>query len=406
MKIEKIKVENFKGIDYLEFKPKMMNILIGRNNTCKTSILQAIDFTHNNYKFMVNNIEYPTKLINFNSKKTEIQMELSDEKKEKLLLKRPDEIILRKDINNKILLVLEQIMNDFLTSKKSDISKSKIKEKIKRISQELTKKEIISELIIDSVLVRYNTEENIYYLISSKKLRKILKPLFKDIGLEIPLGIFEVYFEEGLNNISLYNKENQKKIKFLEENSKVFYIGILNSYFEFIKDEKDKIKIQKIQEIIKKYDLVENLERFDWDAIVFNSKQGRKQIPYEFMGDGFKKMVELLAVFNLKNIENKVLLLEEPNSFMHPGYTRELIKLMLNLSKVMNVQLFITTHNFDLIEGFFNEESLSKKEVNYLKKELLILRTSKNKDIFVPKLIKYKDAVMESKEIFMDLRGL
>ena len=47
MTITKLSIESFKGINQLSFEPKQLNIIVGRNNTGKTSILQAIDLVFN-----------------------------------------------------------------------------------------------------------------------------------------------------------------------------------------------------------------------------------------------------------------------------------------------------------------------------------------------------------------------
>ena len=44
MKIKKISVNNFKALDEIEISPKMVNVIVGRNNTGKSSFLQSIIF--------------------------------------------------------------------------------------------------------------------------------------------------------------------------------------------------------------------------------------------------------------------------------------------------------------------------------------------------------------------------
>ena len=47
MEISKIVIENFKGIEHVELSPvKPINVLIGRNNSGKTSILTCLSFLH------------------------------------------------------------------------------------------------------------------------------------------------------------------------------------------------------------------------------------------------------------------------------------------------------------------------------------------------------------------------
>mgnify|MGYP001770769101 FL=1 len=40
--IMKLTVSGFKVLDYVEINPRLLNIIVGRNNTGKTSILEAL----------------------------------------------------------------------------------------------------------------------------------------------------------------------------------------------------------------------------------------------------------------------------------------------------------------------------------------------------------------------------
>jgi AAA15 family ATPase/GTPase len=44
--IEKLVIDGYRGIDHFEYEPKMINILVGRNNTGKSSILEAAAITY------------------------------------------------------------------------------------------------------------------------------------------------------------------------------------------------------------------------------------------------------------------------------------------------------------------------------------------------------------------------
>jgi len=63
MEISKIVIENFKGIEHVELSPvKPINVLIGRNNSGKTSILTCLNFLHEYFgsKNVSNTIHVPT----------------------------------------------------------------------------------------------------------------------------------------------------------------------------------------------------------------------------------------------------------------------------------------------------------------------------------------------------------
>jgi len=45
MSIKKVRIQNYKGLEDLEFEPSRINIFVGRNNTGKSSALEAVALT-------------------------------------------------------------------------------------------------------------------------------------------------------------------------------------------------------------------------------------------------------------------------------------------------------------------------------------------------------------------------
>lgn len=101
MKINNISINNFKGIDSLKFEPKTINIIVGRNNTGKTSILESIacafipDFIEENFNAK------PATLINYLSESAEIKFTASNGRnraiKVNILKLKPEEIMIRQN---------------------------------------------------------------------------------------------------------------------------------------------------------------------------------------------------------------------------------------------------------------------------------------------------------------------
>ena len=91
MKINEVEISGFKGIKNLAIRPKQINIIVGKNNTGKTSILEAINCTLG--IDMINmQIKYDphlSSLINVNEKESKVVVKLDNENKY-LLLIRPE----------------------------------------------------------------------------------------------------------------------------------------------------------------------------------------------------------------------------------------------------------------------------------------------------------------------------
>ena len=72
MVIKEVGIENFKGIDSIKFKPKLLNVIVGRNNTGKTSIIEAIAMALDGTFLDENYSESPTSIINYLANSGEI----------------------------------------------------------------------------------------------------------------------------------------------------------------------------------------------------------------------------------------------------------------------------------------------------------------------------------------------
>ena len=70
-------------------------------------------------------------------------------------------------------------------------------------------------------------------------------------------------------------------------------------------------------------------------------------VPAFLAGDGFKRFLELAAA--VVNLRKDVVLLEEPESFQHPRYLRELAALLF-ISAREGKQVILSTHSIELID--------------------------------------------------------
>lgn len=117
------------------------------------------------------------------------------------------------------------------------------------------------------------------------------------------------------------------------------------------------------------------------------------------MGDGFKSIIGLLWELKRRGSQNNVILLEEPENHMHPGYINTLVKFLIQISREEKLQLFITTHNIDFISEFFEKEG---KDKEYLKEEFQVMLMQEN----LTQTLSYETAKRDLNELHVDLRGL
>lgn len=84
------------------------------------------------------------------------------------------------------------------------------------------------------------------------------------------------------------------------------------------------------------------------DFIVVEAKVNEHWVPLELCGTGFLQTVHILSYICL--YEPSVLILDEPDSHLHPQNQRNLIRLLDELSEELDFQILISTHSRQLID--------------------------------------------------------
>ncbi len=186
----------------------------------------------------------------------------------------------------------------------------------------------------------------------------------------------------------------------------IFSLGFYHELIQYNRSKlselsNNKSKINDIQKYLQTRRILEHLERFDVDMLLFKECDREYQIPFAFMGDGLKALIGLIAQ---TVIENKIVLVEEPENRMHPAYIKELVRQILDFSETNNTQFFITTHSSDILETVV-EDSLEHTYQEYLSKELRIIHLNTLNGNTVVQELDRKKAQNDLEELLLDLRG-
>ena len=129
------------------------------------------------------------------------------------------------------------------------------------------------------------------------------------------------------------------------------------------------------------------------DALFVFYKDGKK-VPLETMGDGFKASV--LVSLAAQTLSKGVLILEEPENYLHPGLMMHLIDELISANVDRNIQIFLSTHSEEFMK--FILERSKKSEVS-------IVRMTGANELLEAEIISRKDAEMHMNELGIDLRG-
>ena len=149
-------------------------------------------------------------------------------------------------------------------------------------------------------------------------------------------------------------------------------------------------------------DDIGKLVRFD-RTLLFQDKNGKKfGIPYAQMGEGFKYLVNIIEKINK---DSKIILLEELETHMHPEYVKEILGKLIDFSKTKNMQFFMTTHSFDVLD-FLVSDTLKRDHQKYLVKELQIIRMENIENEITCTRFDRESAKAIINDIKDDLRGI
>jgi len=150
--------------------------------------------------------------------------------------------------------------------------------------------------------------------------------------------------------------------------------------------------------LISKIPYIEDIRKTDEGMFV--SLSGYDQtIPLSSMGDGLKSILKVVYLSVLA--KNGVIVLEEPEMSLHPGYIEMLSDSILFCSK--NTQFFISTHSRDLIESI-----LELADYNGCIDAIQIVKMHNRTDIHAieAEVVSGREAIKDIETINADLRGV
>lgn len=373
-KINELTIFQFKGIQKMEYRPKQINLLIGRNNTGKTTLLSAI-YSLFSRDIFPDSLESPEYEINHNSKIARIES--------------GNHIItMYRDLGD----IDNEIRNEIIHELNSNIKRIFSKDLDERKSNELISN-IYGNFRFFTIIQNNKHVEIFPYSKNYKKSRiqnlEPLKKFYPELSghniLRYSLDFSSIGFD-----ITLSAQKTPKRIKvvYIYHESKLAFSFRENR--EYILD---------VEKIIKENNIIENFERLTEDGVLLKSKEKIKYLPYEYFGDGFKSLLTIIT--KLIEAKNGILLIEEVENHLHPGYISIIGNLIFKLSKEYKVQIFMTTHSFDLIK-----EILAFGKYNKINNKLLISKFVLDEGEISRYDYSLAQALKISENFALDLRGV
>jgi len=395
---KKLYIENFRCIDKLEIPLNKINVFVGRNNTGKTSIIEALTLILTSLKkykdvlgrdildAILSQRGDPKYLVRINSEYANISLEFED------------------SVNASM----------YMINKPENAKKTPLKEVfIEKYDQLLT---ISAEEALNTEIHRLKSEIEYLRISSPSKassLRRKLKEMTENKGSYIELYRSKVEAELKLVGVTLVNEnvlnsfiisEYVKKTLYSEEVHKEMEKRIGYVYIRVHRAE-DLLKYLEENKVGTLVDLLEMLRKnidylidYRRGFLFIRQNHDKVWVPVEAVGDGLKAFIEVVAPIYMGA---SYIIVEEPEMHMHPGYLNAYIDVLLSASEKHSIQFFMTTHSIEFLDILLN-----KLAERGLLEELILIRLYRAGDGIDYEVLNGEEAFRERDEIKGDLRGI
>ncbi len=371
MKLEKVCIKGFRGIkDEITVPIKELNVIVGKNDAGKSTILKALDLFINNKTF------YPQYLNNQTDKFCEITLCFLSEEENIII---DDSVIttFQKEgfVNESGLILYKKIWDgtklgkispeisiqrrsygddDFFGMTETQLIKACTAVGIKTEKGIATKKDVeaFSNSEKREKLSSHYVEENLAYSYIFDKVPAQGQTRIK--RAEAELKKLMPRFEYFVADSSLDESDTKIQNYFRELSLSTISNEIDTSESETIIRARlqkvlDKITT-KINAVVPATEQVRARVDFDWSKIIstsFESISDKGAIPLSNRGDGFRR-ITMMAYFEslAEEIEHQNIIFgfEEPETFLHPSAQENLFDKLYDITK-SGYQVIITTHS-------------------------------------------------------------
>jgi AAA15 family ATPase/GTPase len=351
--LQSLKIEGFRGFQNFEMANLgQINLLVGKNNSGKTSILEAIQFL-----YVQNNLDIFLETISYRGEFAWLENKLAGRTKvfEICHLFPGHEILPSQEI---IIIGSRESHQESVT-----ISVKSIPIQLSPFSDK--NDDLNNDNIFD--------DEEWNKLLLSIRWSQSQKPIELELLANGTLARDSTRRMASLSRIShKIGIDNKIELKFLtpfsltSSDMAALFDNIVLSPLEDLIIESLKIIEPKIERIASigsgKYSTSNNLGVRG--GFLIKIKNHDQPIPIGSLGDGFWRMLGL--VLAMVNLENGILLVDEIDSGLHFTVMTDMWKVVWETAKKLNIQVFATTHSRDCWQSLgelITEEKITDNEI-------------------------------------------
>ncbi|MDW8063977.1 MAG: AAA family ATPase [Candidatus Caldarchaeum sp.] len=371
MWIDRLTIENYRGISKMELEAKPINVFVGRNNTGKSSVLEAITLAATSptgygdalgqnllgpilqksmdglYIIRIGNEKGVIRIDTKGSKYFQVEFHYLETGLPKEYLETCEDLIDR--------IAEEMAERDFRyrRSRRFDYERL-LQEEIDKTTRTIINYPKLVIVAISGEISKSSTKSLII-------LSKTFGPIREDRVL--PSSLFFVGTGYKPRTIDLYNRALQ--------------LGMLSPLLQTLRKE-----IQYFEDL-----------RTISDVLYVSMTGLERPLPIAMIGDGFEALLKTAMVSTVAR--GGTLVLEEPETNLHPGFMEITTSYLVKNASESETQMFISTHSMEFLESLLEKGPeltqvvrmyLIKGEIDY-------------------EVLSGDEALHERKELLMDLRG-
>ena len=307
MLYSELTIENFRGIEKLEIKDiKRFNLLVGRNNCGKTSVLEAL--------FLLSGMSNPQLVTNIHLFRGLILTQDDDFSYmfRNLDFEIPIKLSSNKDINSRSL-TIAPLIKDYPSYGKGEILEKEITKNTKSVTVSTSAIQVVEGLTFE-----FRTDK---------------RQAFKN----------QISFKKGEGKLSIQYKE-KFRCTFLNQST------IMSQTAKQMEGLLVQKKLDSVINVLRGIEpLISDIRMGAGDMIYIDIGKD-KLFPINIMGDGIRRILAFIAV--IADMKNGVLLIDEIDNGFHYTSLITLWRAIFKACKEYNVQLFATTHSYECIGAY------------------------------------------------------
>lgn len=377
MVISKLYIKNFRGYAEQTIElHKDLNVIIGKNDVGKSTILEALEIFFNNNIIKIDVLDLNKKRANKEDRDITIQVSFEvDTKKSYTIDTIPTKLSQEYLLDSEGYLTIRKVWNASgknITSKSlktyivSDYPSTKFENplicrKISELKRELSSFDSTQDTTSVNKSICSDIRKAIYRFssINSSDLTETVIPIDAEDGKKIYDAIkvdLPLYF------LFKADRENKDSDSEVQGPLKAITKSILSGMQEDLDELKDKIvaatedvglrTIEKLSEMNPEIanELTPTVSTKAWDSLFSFTFEDEDGIPINKRGSGVRRLI-LLNYFRAEaerqRVSEKPIIyaLEEPETAQHPDWQKMLYNALVDLSEQENTQILLTTHS-------------------------------------------------------------